>query len=142
MSAPSLQALLAVPYSPIREIGLLPISVPLTVATGALFARVFTSLNPVAGAIILGVHCLSGLAARVTASCFTAKSKYVYSAGILFSFVGVAALSDAVLKAAGFAAVGSVKAVLFVLGTSLAAGAVAGAVALPILATLYVLSRK
>jgi CBS domain containing-hemolysin-like protein len=120
------------------------LSIPLGLASGALAARVFTSLNPVAGACLMGISVLSAIAGRVTASCFKANlgaagELFSFAAGQLFSLVGVAAFGDAALKAAGFAAVGPLKAVLFTLGTQLAILAVIVAVVLPI---MFVLSDK
>ena len=113
MSAPSIPANPLKTYSPMPDIREIVLNIPIVMTAGALFARVFTTLSPAAGAIIIGVTGLSLLAVRVIASCFTANTNYISGAG----FVGGIALSHVVLKAAGFASLDPVKIVLLALGT-------------------------
>ncbi len=90
---------------------------PFAMGIGTLAARVFTTLNPLAGGIIMGVATISSLAATVTASCFTKDTTSINKTGSLFSFVGALAFSDMALKAFGFSAIGAWKVVPILLGS-------------------------
>ena len=99
----------AQPYSMCSAVTAFSLTTLGCMGVGALGFKVFTPLNPMAGALLFGIGTISTVAGDILANRFTTNPELIRVVGGVSFFAGVAAFGSLALKAAGLATIGTLE---------------------------------